>query len=156
MKKQILALPKGQMVSVETLVSSDKINEDMYKKVDGRPNPYFGRITKSVVHSSIRVCDYENMAAVIAEREQGKEAKKPWYDWTHFPYIGVGRKSGLEYFILKTSANYKAKTQYYLDGVAVEYAEIAHLFKAKSKSDEMPRVITLQLDFIKKINKEEV
>lgn len=156
MKKQILALPKGQFISVATIVSSAKVDEKMYKKIEGRPNSYFGRITKSVKHSGIRVCDYENMAAVIAEREGGKEAKAPWYEWLTFPYIAKGKKNGNEYFVVKTTENYKATTQYYVDGVAVEYAEIAHLFKASSKSEELPSVLTLQLDFIEKINNEEV
>ena len=152
MKKQILSLAKGQFISVETKVSAEKINESMYKKVEGRPNPYFGRITKEVKHSGIRVCDYENMAAVIAEREEGKEARAPWYEWEAFPYLAKGKKNGNEYFVVKTTENYRANVQYYLDGEEVEYSEIAHLFKASSKSEELPRVLTLDLRFIQAIN----
>ena len=155
MRNEILKLQKGQFVAVTTMYPTSKVDEDLYKKIGGMPNPFMGRITKRTEHSGIHVCEYENMAQVIAEREQGKEPKAPWYEWLEFPYIVRGKKNGNDYFIVKTTQNYHAKVTYYLDGVEVDYSEIAHAFKAKSRG-ELPRVLTFQLEYIERIKQKDI
>ena len=149
MKNSVLKLQRGQWLSVATMYPTEKMDSELLKKVGGQPNPFFGRITKRTEYSGLRVCEYENMAQVIAEREQGKEAREPWYEWINFPYIARGKKNGNEYLVVKTTPTFQAKVTYYLDGVEVEFSEIAHAFKAKSRG-EVTRVLTLQLDYIEK------
>ena len=155
MEKTILKLQKGQLLSVVTMYPTSKVDGDLYKKVDGMPNPFFGRISKRTEFSNIRVCDYENLAQVQAERAEGKEPREPWYKWVNFPYIAEGKKNGNKYLVVKPMANLSCKVTYYLDGAEVDYRDIAHAFKAKSR-EEVSRVLTLQLDYITRIKQGEI
>lgn len=146
----ICTLAKGQFVSVETIYPSEKMDGELYKKVGGMPNPMFGRITKRTEYQGVRVCDYESLADVIAEREQGKAAREPWYNWISFPFIAEGKKNGNRYMVVKPTSNTAYKVTYFVDGIEVEYADIAQYFKAKSRGEE-PRMLTLQLDYITSI-----
>ena len=147
MKNQILSIACGQFLSATVFYPTSKVDADLYKRVDKQPNPMFGRITKRISYSGIRLCDYENMQEVREEREMGKEAQKAWYRWINFPYIAEGKKNGNEYMIVKTTPNLDIKVQYYLDGVEIDYKDIAHYFKSKGSGD-LTRVIALQLDFL--------
>ncbi|MBR6517662.1 MAG: hypothetical protein IKT40_12595 [Bacilli bacterium] len=155
MRNSILKLQRGQFISVVTNYPTTKVDDDLYKKIDKMPNPMFGRITKRTEFSGVRVCEYENMAQVIAEREQGKEAREPWYDWVNFPYIAVGKKNLNEYLVVKTTPTMQTKVTYFVDGIETDYSLIEKYFKAKSKG-EMPRVLTLQLDYIESFKQGEI
>lgn len=144
----VCSLAKGQFVNVVTTYPTDKMDSELYKKIGGMPNPMFGRITKRTEYQGVRVCDYESLADVVAERAEGKEAKEPWYKWISFPFIAEGKKNGNRYMVVKPTINTAYKVKYFVDGTEVEYAEIAQYFKAKSRSEESPRMLTLQLDFI--------
>lgn len=146
----ICSLVKGQFVNVVTTYPSEKMDGELYKKISGMPNPMFGRITKRTEYQGVRICDYESLADVIAEREQGKVAKEPWYNWVSFPFIAEGKKNGNRYMVVKPTSNTAYKVTYLVDGAEVQYSEIAHYFKAKSRSEE-PRMLTLQLDYISSI-----
>lgn len=146
----ICSLVKGQFVNVVTTYPSEKMDGELYKKISGMPNPMFGRITKRTEYQGVRVCDYENLSDVIAEREQGKVAREPWYNWISFPFIAEGKKNGNRYMVVKPTSNTAYKVTYFVDGIEVEYTDIAQYFKAKSRSEE-PRMLTLQLDYISSI-----
>jgi hypothetical protein len=147
MRNQILAIACGQFISATVFYPSTKVDSDLYKKVDKQPNPMFGRITKRITYSGVRLCDYENMEVVKEERAEGKEARPAWYKWVNFPYIAEGKKNGLEYMIVKTTPNLEIKVQYYLDGVEIDYKDIAQYFKSKGSGD-LTRVIAMQLDYL--------
>jgi hypothetical protein len=147
MENIIKSIACGQFLSATVLYPSTKVDADLYKKVDKQHNPMFGRITKRISYSGIRLCDYENMQEVIEEREEGKEARPAWYKWLHFPYIAEGKKNGNKYMIVKTTPNLDIKVQYYLDGVEIDYKDIAQYFKSKGSGD-LTRVIAMQLDFL--------
>ena len=145
MEKTIVKLQKGEVFSVVVNYPTEKVDGDLYKKVDGAPNPLFGRVTRRTKYSNIRLCDYEQMSVVKAEREQGKEKRSPWYKWLNFPYIAEGKANGNKYMIVKPLPNLATKDTYYLDGVEVEFSEIERYFKAQSKYE---RVLAFQLDYI--------
>lgn len=147
MENIIKSIACGQFLSATVLYPTTKVDTDLYKKVDKQLNPMFGRITKRISYSGIRLCDYENMQDVIEERAEGKEPQKIWYKWLHFPYIAEGKKNGNRYMIVKTSPSLEIKVQYYLDGAEIDYKEIAHYFKSKG-STEQTRVIVMQLDYL--------
>lgn len=147
MENNIKNIVCGKFLSATVFYPSTKIDADLYKKVDKQPNPMVGRITKRISYSGIRLCDYENMQEVREEREEGKEARPAWYKWLHFPYIAEGKKNNKKYMIVKTTPNLDIKVEYYLDGVEVDYKDIAQYFKSKGSSD-LTRVIALQLDFL--------
>lgn len=153
LEKLICSLNKGEFLSVAVEHNTEKVNEDLYKKVNGMPNPMIGRVTRCVEYQGVRFCDYERMADVVAERADGKEPKKPWYEWVVFPFIADGKKNGKRYMVVKPTPNTTYKETFFVDGVEVEYAEIAQYFKAKTPYN---RVITLQLDFIKRIKQGDI
>ena len=160
LEKSILSCVKGEFLSVTTLVSADKVSEDLAKRGFPNGNPMVGRITKEVSYGSVRICDYEKLADVIAEREQGKEAKKPWYDWEEdkFPYIAKGRKSGLRYFVVKPTKKTTYNTKWFLDGVEVSLDTIKPYFKASTfnRGEDEPRMFTLQLEFITYLKQKDI
>lgn len=159
LEKSILMCQKGKFLSVTTLVSADKVSEGLAKQGFRNGNPMFGRITKEVVYNDVRICDYEKLADVIAEREQGKEAREPWYDWEEdkFPYIAKGKKNGLRYFVVKPTKNSTYKTTWFLDGVEVSLETIKPYFKPSYfKRDDEPRMFTLQLEFITHLKQKDI
>ena len=159
LEKSILKCVRGQMLSATTLVSADKVNEDLAKRGFPNGNPMFGRITKEVAYSGVRICDYEKLSDVVAEREQGIEAKKPWYDWEQdkFPYIARGRKNGKRYFVVKPTKNTAYDVKWFLDGVEVSLDTIKPYFKASAfAKNEEPRVLTLQLEFITYLKQKDI
>lgn len=155
MEKTILKLQKGQLVSVVTMCPTEKVDKELYKKLNGAPNPFMGRISKRTEFCNIRICDYENLSQVQEERAEGKEPREPWYKWINFPYIAEGKKNGNRYLVVKPMPNLSCKATYYLDGVEVNYRDISHAFKAKSRED-VSRVLTLQLDYITRIKQGEI
>lgn len=148
--KTICSLAKGQFVNVVTIYPSDKMDGELYKKINGMPNPLIGRITKRTEYIGVRICDYESLADVVAEREDGKEAKEPWYNWITFPFIAEGKKNGKRYMVVKPTRNTNYKVSYFVDGVETDYSNISQYFKAKSRSEEV-RMLTLQLDYISSV-----
>lgn len=150
MENIIKSIACGQFLSATVLYPTSKVDADLYKKVDKQPNPMFGRITKRISYSGIRLCDYENMEVVKEERAEGKEARPAWYKWLHFPYIAEGKKNGNRYMIVKTSPSLEIKVQYYLDGVEIDYKDIAQYFKSKGSAEET-RVIAMQLDYLQEL-----
>lgn len=151
----ILSCKKGVFLSVTTLVSADKINQELAKRGFKGGNPMLDRITKSTEYVGVRICDYERLSDVIAERLSGKEAKEPWYEWEEnsFPYICKAKKSEKRYFVIKPTENTTYNTKWYLDGKEISLEEIKPYFKPSyfAKKEDAPRMFTLQLEFITSI-----
>lgn len=146
-KEQIIkSLRKGQFFSVSTFTGCEEMN----KKLKKRDNPFLGRVSRETTYDGVRFVDYENMASVKEKREQGIEAKEPWYEWVDFPYIAVGKKNRKQYAIVKPTTNVRITSRYFVDGVEISKESLLP-YILKSGSTEEASVLSLELSQIKYI-----
>lgn len=106
-----------------------------YKDADGvrTPNPHYGRITKKqIVNCHIATEEVNSMYANKINKqlkangvtEKFEPQQEPHADKLENSAIWVNRKSGQAYLRYYPNMQNKSNAQYFLDGVAIDYADI--------------------------------
>ena len=144
----IKSIVKGRFISVERSISTKGVDEKLYLKSSLR-----GHITNTQVYSGIRVCNYEELAEVKAERAEGKERQRPtWWHWVVYPYIVEHNTKGTQYLMVKTCKKTRCKSEYFVDGMKTLKSSLGEHFKASSNK-ELGRCVFIPIDEIVAINK---
>lgn len=137
---------KGQFISVTRNLSTESVDEKLYKTSSLR-----GHITNEQKYSSVMVCAYEKLADVKKERADGKEKQKPsWWSWVDFPYIAQHKSKGTQYLVVKTTTRTKIKSDYFVDGRKTLKSALSEHFKASSS--DIGRCIFIPINEITHIN----
>lgn len=136
-------LSLGAFMTVVTVYNTDEMDSKQLKK-----SPYLGRVTKETTYTSVRLCEYENMASTIEKREQGIEASKPtWWEWVKYPYIARHKSNGTKYLVVKSIENVCPHSKFFLDNVEVPKDDLREYLKKGNNSNS--EVYMLKLDSIK-------
>ena len=144
--KELIRL--GRTISVIRCCPTDRVDEKLYKTSSLR-----GHISNTQTYSSIRVCNYEHLAVVKAERVNGKEKERPqWWHWQEgqYPYFAKHNTKDTEYLVVKVQKNTHIKSEYFVDGNKTLKRSIQEHFKATNPY--IGRVIHIPLDEIVAIN----
>lgn len=137
----IVKCTKGQFMTIVAETSVADMDSKQLKKSD-----YLGRLTKRTTYTSVRFCDYENLASTKEKREQGIEASKPtWWEWVNFPYIARHKTNGTLYVVVKPIEGNYPTSEYFDKGnpIATDLVK-PHLKKSSGSSS----VYMLKLDSV--------
>jgi hypothetical protein len=130
----------GQFLSVTTIASTADMDAKQLKK-----SPYIGRVSKETCYTSVRLCDYENLASTKEKREQGVEAHKPtWWEWVEFPYIAKHKNNGTRYLVVKSIESVCPTSKFFLDGKEVRKADIADGLKKSNATNSSVYMLKLE------------
>lgn len=103
---------KGQFMTIVAETSVADMDSKQLKKSE-----YLGKLTKRTTYTSVRFCDYENLASTKEKREQGIEAMKPtWWEWVNFPYIAKHKTKGTLYVVVKPIGTDIPTSEYFDNG----------------------------------------
>ena len=133
---------KGQFMTIVAETSIEDMDSKQLKK-----SSYLGKLTKRTTYTSVRFCDYENLASTKEKREQGIEATKPtWWEWVNFPYIARHKTKGTLYVVVKPIENDIPTSEYFENGKHIDSSLVKpHLKKTSGGGSSL---YMLKLDSI--------